>query len=84
MNDFEYIRNDAYTIWLRHPGLTTIETIDLLRKRRILDRPQKGLREALLKMKIDFRRISKRAPDTIDSLPMDSTPIGSNPFMTDL
>ncbi len=83
MNDFEYLRNDAYAIWLRHPGLTAIETIDLLRKRRLLDRPQKGLKEALMEMKIDFYSTPTREPDVFDSLPTDSEPIGSNPFMTD-
>ncbi len=76
-----YLRNDIYNIWLDSPGLTTIETIDLLRKRRLLDRPQKGLKETLEEFRSDFDKIPQREKDSIDNLDQNNTPIGSNPFM---
>ncbi len=78
---FNYLRNDIYNIWLDSPGLTIIETIDLMRKRRLLDRPQKGLKETLEEFRIDFDKIPRRERDQFDNLDRDNTPIGSNPFM---
>ncbi len=78
---YNYLRNDIFHIWLKHPGLTTIETIDLLRKQQWLDRPQSGLKEYLDEIRKDFDAITY-VDDPFTNLPKDDTPPGSNPFMT--
>ncbi len=76
---YDYLRNDIFHLWLKHPGLTTIETIDLLRKQKLLNRPQKGLKEYLDEIRIDFDGINYVDGD---GLPKDDTPPGANPFMS--
>ncbi len=78
---WNHLRNDVYQIWIDSPGLTIIETISLLRKRRLVDRPQAGIIEALTQMKEEFDAMPTRPRDSIDDLDRDNTPIGSNPFM---
>ncbi len=78
---YQHLINDIFTIWIIHPGLTTIETIDLLRKKRRLDRPQKGLKEFLDDLKKDFHAASS-VEDPFLSLPKNDTPPGANPFMS--
>ncbi len=78
---YEYLRNDIYHIWLQLPGLTSIETISLLKKQRKLDRPQSGLKEFIDEIRKDFDGI-EFTDDQFRSLDKDDTPPGANPFMT--
>ena len=81
VNRYEYLRNDIHHLWLKHPGLTTIEVIDLLRKRRKITRPGKGIKEFIDEARKKFETINF-VEDPFQSLPKDDTPIGSNPFMS--
>ncbi len=78
---WNYLRNDVYQIWIDSPGLTITETINLLRRRRIIERPQQGIIDALTLMKTEFDLRPTRTRDKIDDLDRDDTPLGSNPFM---
>ncbi len=80
---YNYLRNDVFHLWLKHPGLTTIETIDLLRKQRKLNRPQNGLKEFLIEIQKDFNDITF-IDDPYSVLPKNDTPPGTNPFMSEL
>ncbi len=80
---WNHLRNDAYQIWIDSPGLTIIETISLLRKRGLVDRPQSGIIEALTLMREEFDLRPTRIKDRTDDLPKDDTPLGSNPFMNE-
>ncbi len=81
MTDFEYLRNDVYHLWIGSPNLSTLETIGALRRFNLIDRPQFGLKEALIEMRKEFDSRPKKKKDYLDNLPKDDSPIGSNPFM---
>ncbi len=81
VNKYECLRNYIFHLWLKHPGLTTIETIDLLRKQHKLQRPQSGIKEYIEQIKKDFDAIDF-VEDPFQSLPSDDTPPMANPFMS--
>ncbi len=78
---YEYLRNDIYHILLQLPGLTSIETISLLKKQRKLDRPQSGLKDFVDEIRKDFNNI-EFTDDQFSYLDKDDIPPGANPFMT--
>ena len=80
---YNHILNDIYTIWMQHPNLTIIETIDLLRKKGLITRAQSGIKEYLEDAKKEFNEI-KFVPDTTANLSRENIPLGSNPFMEDI
>jgi len=81
LDRWQHLRNDIIGIWMDSPGLTVYETIDLLRKQGLIERPQYGIIDTLTIMKEEFDARPTRSKDRFDNLDTNDSPVGSNPYM---
>lgn len=78
--------NEIVNYFIKNSEASYRDTIQFLRKRRIVERPQKGLKEYLEKLRAETNdRNLERLDDferNLERLPKDDTPPGASSFMS--